>query len=95
LQQYGESIYGTRGGPLPPQTWGLSTQKGNFIYLHFFTRPTEESIMVPILQKKPVQLHWMDTGEAINFKKEKTGIRIETAGMEISGPNRVLRIELK
>jgi hypothetical protein len=50
---------------------------------------------VPILQKKPVQLHWMDTGEAINFKKEKTGIRIETAGMEISGPNRVLRIELK
>jgi hypothetical protein len=37
----------------------------------------------------------MDTGEAINFKKEKTGIRIETAGMEISGPNRVLRIELK
>lgn len=95
LQQYGESIYGTRGGPLPPQTWGVTTQKGNFIYLHFFKMPTGEFITVPIAQKKPVQVHWMDTGEVINFKKEKDSIRIETGGMEIVGPNRVLRIELK
>jgi alpha-L-fucosidase len=95
LQQYGESIYGTRGGPLAPQTWGVSTQKGNFIYLHFFKMPSEEFITLPISQKKPVQVHWMDTGDVVNFKKEKESIRIETSGMEISGPDRVLRIELK
>ena len=27
LQQYGESIYGTRRGPLGPQTWGVTTQQ--------------------------------------------------------------------
>ncbi len=34
LGSNGESIYGTRGGPLPPSSWGVTTQKGGKIYLH-------------------------------------------------------------
>jgi alpha-L-fucosidase len=38
LVAYGESIYGTVGGPFPPQSWGVSTAKGSGesrkIYLH-------------------------------------------------------------
>lgn len=34
LQKYGYSIYGTRGGPFKPTDWGVSTRKGNSIYLH-------------------------------------------------------------
>jgi len=34
LDEYGESVYGTRGGPLHPQDWGVSTQKGDQVYLH-------------------------------------------------------------
>ncbi len=30
----GDSIYGTRGGPIPPRDWGVTTQKGNRVYLH-------------------------------------------------------------
>jgi alpha-L-fucosidase len=30
----GETVYGTRGGPIAPRSWGVSTQKGNTIYLH-------------------------------------------------------------
>jgi alpha-L-fucosidase len=30
----GESIYGTRGGPIPPRDWGVTTRKGNRVYLH-------------------------------------------------------------
>ena len=37
--KYGESIYGTRGGPFAPQTWGVSTQKGNRIYVHVLEAP--------------------------------------------------------
>jgi alpha-L-fucosidase len=32
--RYGETIYGTRGGPLKPQPWGVMTQKSNRIFLH-------------------------------------------------------------
>jgi alpha-L-fucosidase len=34
LSGYGDSIYGTRGGPLPPGDWGVTTQKGNKVYVH-------------------------------------------------------------
>jgi alpha-L-fucosidase len=34
MKEYGESIYGTRGGPIKPMPWGVSTQKGNKVYLH-------------------------------------------------------------
>jgi alpha-L-fucosidase len=29
LAKYGDSIYGTRGGPVAPADWGVTTQKGN------------------------------------------------------------------
>jgi len=34
LNQNGYSIYGTRGGPFKPSDWGVSTRKGNKVYLH-------------------------------------------------------------
>jgi len=34
LSKYGDSIYGTRGGPIPPGDWGVTTQKGDKIYVH-------------------------------------------------------------
>jgi alpha-L-fucosidase len=34
LAQYGESIYGTRGGPIPPRDWGVTTKKGSRVFLH-------------------------------------------------------------
>jgi alpha-L-fucosidase len=33
LAKYGECIYGTRGGPFKPGRYGVSTRKGNTIYL--------------------------------------------------------------
>ncbi|MDG1731503.1 MAG: alpha-L-fucosidase [Thalassotalea sp.] len=36
LKSYGESVYGTRGGPYIDGTWGGSTRKGNNIYLHIY-----------------------------------------------------------
>ena len=34
LKANGETIYGTRGGPLPPRPWGVTTQKGNRVFVH-------------------------------------------------------------
>ena len=34
LEEYGESIYGTRGGPLDPAPWGVTTQRANTVYVH-------------------------------------------------------------
>ena len=47
LATYGESVYGTRRGPFPPQDWGVSTAKGEGqdrrIYLHVI-KPMEVNL---------------------------------------------------
>lgn len=38
---YDNSIYGTRGGPIPPQSWGVSTHKDDKIYIHIMDWKTD------------------------------------------------------
>jgi alpha-L-fucosidase len=34
LKGHGEAIYGTRGGPIAPQSWGVTTQDAGHVYVH-------------------------------------------------------------
>ncbi len=34
LQIYGRSIYNTHGGPIAPRSWGVSTQRGDTVFVH-------------------------------------------------------------
>ena len=48
LRLYGETIYGTRGGPILPGPWGGSTHKGNTLYLHYRTPvPFTGTLVIP------------------------------------------------
>jgi alpha-L-fucosidase len=38
LAKYGKTIYGTRGGPVGPQAWGVSTHDNGHVYLHVLDR---------------------------------------------------------
>jgi alpha-L-fucosidase len=39
--KYGESIYGTRGGPVTPRPWGVTTQAKDKVYVHILEWPDE------------------------------------------------------
>ena len=95
LAQYGESIYGTRGGPFAPQHWGVSTQKNKMIYLHLFRAPDANTIMLPPLNDKIKQVKLLSSGQAIAFKQQKEGTSIPVAGITIDGPVTVISVELK
>ncbi len=41
LSKNGDSIYGTRGGPITPQPWGVTTQKDNRIFVHILKPSTQ------------------------------------------------------
>jgi len=51
MDQNGESIYGTRGGPWKPTKAVSSTRKGNLIYIHVL-RSTDETIELPDIPAK-------------------------------------------
>jgi alpha-L-fucosidase len=46
MEKNGESIYGTKASPLPYHSWGVSTIKGNKIYLHVFDWPADGKLYV-------------------------------------------------
>lgn len=45
----GESIYGTRGGPVPAQSWGVTTQKDDKVYVHILNWQSNSFLLPKIL----------------------------------------------
>ncbi len=85
LQEYGEGIYGTRGGPFRPGDWGASTCKENSIYLFItswpgeatLTSPTKSpfSLRLPALNASIVQSQTLSGGE-VAVHQDDSGITI-------------------
>lgn len=48
LQKYGDTIYGTRGGPFRPNAWGACTCKAQTAYLHVLEWPENALSLPPI-----------------------------------------------
>jgi len=44
LKKNGQSIYGTRGGPIRPQPWGVSTYRDRRVYLHVLNWPADGTL---------------------------------------------------
>ena len=74
LAKYGDSIYGTRGGPYRPTKSVASTRKGNMVYIHITAWP-EETITLPALPAKIVRSSVLTGGQA-SVKQTAAGIDI-------------------
>ena len=48
LAKYGETIYGTREGPITPRSWGVTTAKGKRIYLHILNWQEPYLVLPPL-----------------------------------------------
>lgn len=80
LKANGESIYGTRGGPWKPATWGGSTRKGNTAYLHLFSRPADELVLPAIPGRQVVSARMLVGGEAVKFRQSAGEIVLSIPG---------------
>ncbi len=69
--RYGATIYGTRGGPMPPQAWGVATQQAGRVYVHVLDPAAPERLALPGTAALDVrQAARFDTGEAVAFSRE-------------------------
>jgi len=83
LAKYGESIYGTRGGPFLGQCCSaidcMSTRKGNRIYVHILDWPDKLSdriLNLPSIGKKVIRSRLLTGGE-VELKQTSSGITIK------------------
>ncbi len=77
LRSYGETIYGTRGGPWKPGKSLASTRKGNTIYLHLLGWKGE-TITLPNIPRKIIRSSVL-TGGTARVEQAAQGITIRIA----------------
>jgi alpha-L-fucosidase len=95
LQQNGESIYGTRSGPLAPQPWGVTTTKDKKIFVHFFRSPAGNSVYLPGVTGKVKSAVLLGTEKAVKFRQYNEGLIINLDGVELTGPDTVVELNVK
>ena len=76
LKKYGESIYGTNGGPYVPNENYAATRKANKIYIHVFDRK-EDVLKLPSLQGVVIRKAYLFKGAPVSFQQEAGGIIIQ------------------
>lgn len=73
LKIYGESIYGTKGGPFKPNEVFAATRKGNKLYIHVFERKTADLIL-PALPGVKVNKAYLLKGGSISQRQDNNGV---------------------
>jgi len=77
LKKYGESIYGTRGGPWVNGSWGGATCKGKNVYIHLLNWDGTERTLPPLPAK--VQKISVLTGNTVMVRAGAEGITMSGA----------------
>jgi len=76
LAKNGDSIYGTRGGPIEPHPWGVTTHKGNTVYAHILDWP-DTALLLPRLPQPIKAAHFLKDGRKAEFSESGEGVMIK------------------
>jgi alpha-L-fucosidase len=92
LAKNGEGIYGTRGGPFKPGEFGVSTRKGNTIYVHIRDW-SADPIKLPAISAKVVGNRILTSGKA-EVRQTESGIEIAVAEKDRQPYDTIVALEL-
>jgi alpha-L-fucosidase len=73
LANHGEAIYGTRGGPIPPHPWGVTTRKGARVYVHVLDNP-DQTLLIPSAGAKIRAAKFLVSGRPAEFSEHDFGV---------------------
>ncbi len=93
LARYGESIYGTRGGPFLPGDYGVSTQRGDTIYVHVLRWP-EGGVTLPALRGRLNSARVLSGGKAL-VEQTDAGWLIAVAPADRMEPDTIVVLEME
>lgn len=99
LSQYGSSIYGTRSSLIPPQSWGVATEKDKTLYLHIFpddlaSAQIKDMICVPLKNAAKIKsVTTFGTQEKLTFKQYKEGIFVTLPQIPKECPDYVVEVK--
>jgi hypothetical protein len=92
LQEFGESIYGTRGGPYRNGQWGGSCYRGNTLYLHVLEW-TGDTLRLPPLKAKVVNVTVL-SGGSVKLEQSSAGLALVWTSGQRDQTDTVITLEL-
>lgn len=76
MAQYGETIYGTRGGDVEPHAWGVTTRKGNRLFVHILDLQ-DKGLFLPLYNNKVKRATEFIGGKNVKFTRVDGGITLQ------------------
>lgn len=94
MRANGESVYGTRGGPIQPvdKVFG-STYKDNKIYLHILDCEQFKNLTIGLTDMKVVSCQTM-SGQPVDFQQDEHGLKVTVPTSYIQTPDTIVAVEL-
>jgi len=93
LGKYGESIYGTGGGPFKPTSWMASTHKNNRIYVHLLMCPKDE-LRLPKLPNRKIKSARLFNSKNLEMKTVGNQVLIRLPAEMMDQYDNVIILEL-
>lgn len=69
MRQYGETLKGTTAGDVKEQKWGVTTRKGNTLYVHILNRDSIEGNTLSLPLKQKVKTVQEFNGKKLKFRQ--------------------------
>jgi alpha-L-fucosidase len=93
MDKYGETIYGTRRGPIEPKKWGATTKKGDKVFIHILVLE-DENLLIPNLSGKIKSIKFFAGGDKVNYKVSDNGILLNIPKEKQNDINTILVVEV-
>lgn len=93
LRMNGETIYATQAGPVTPRTWGVTTRRGDRVYVHVLDWPDKE-LFVPLKGLRVRAAAAYADGRKIEFRQDDEGVMLRI-GERPEGPDQIIVLTVK
>ena len=94
MAKNGDAIYGTRGGPIAPQPWGVTTRKGTRVYVHVLDAPDRTLLLSP-LGARIRGARFLATGRAVDFSEDDFGVVVRLPAEAVDPIDTIVALDLQ
>jgi alpha-L-fucosidase len=91
LKSHGTSIYNTHAGPVSPRSWGVTTQRGDTVFVHVLDW-RDRLLAIPIVGVRVTRATMLDNGDTVDYEQTPVGLRLTLPGSGADEPDRVVML---
>jgi alpha-L-fucosidase len=92
MATYGESVRGTRKGPVPPRDWGVTTMRGDTVYVHVLDW-SDPVLALPDIGARVVRAWRLDDRQVIETTQTDRALTIRLPAARAGEIDRVIALE--